>query len=369
MQPGKTPSFDGGGLEPKKIAVLAVAVLVGIGMAIGSYFYMNEPPVDEEAIALQTGIDASFFTAPAEPKLEEAPPPPPPPPEPKPAARTARPAPSPTPPPPPPPPRDVFSTQSQKRDHDLDERIAMINAMRAASERPAGVGQPAESARNGFTREDGHFAVPTDRASDSVRLKRVVTADRMIPALLITEVISDIGGQITAQVEEDIYGFHGRDILIPRGSRAIGRYVPLQRIGDERLMATWDRIITPEGVNINLKDAQLADTMGRVGGYGEIDRRLSERYGLSVLLSTITAALGWQMNNQSSDPNSAAAANTYTTGLAEVTGQILQEQINVQPRLIINAGARIFINPIQDIYFPPTSSGTVLPTPFKGEKQ
>lgn len=364
MQPGKTPSFGGGGLEPKKIAALAVIFLVGIGGAVGSYYYMYEAPADEQEIALQTGIDSAFFTAPAEPKKEEAPEPPAPvqsaPKKPAKAVHAAPPS------PPPPPPSDVFSgTPERDRAH-----IALFNAMRAASDRPAGISETAETARNGFTRKDGHFAVPTDRASDSVFLNRVITADRMIPALLINEVISDIGGQITAQIEEDIYGFHGREILIPRGSRAIGRYVPLSRIGDERLMATWDRIITPEGVNINLKDAQLADTMGRIGGYGEIDRRLSERYGLSILLSSITAVLGWSMNNQSSDPTTAAAANTYTTGLAEVTGQILREQINTQPRLTMPAGSRIFINPVQDIYFPPASSGTVLPSPFyKGDIQ
>ncbi|GAA6882845.1 hypothetical protein HpHNI68_04710 [Helicobacter pylori] len=54
---------------------------------------------------------------------------------------------------------------------------------------------------------------------------RTITADRMIPAILITPISSEIGGsKIVAQVESDIYATMGRAVLIPKGSRAIGYY-------------------------------------------------------------------------------------------------------------------------------------------------
>jgi type IV secretory pathway VirB10-like protein len=333
-------------------AIAAIALTTGVIVYSAPRFLYPPPPIED--IAVSGDIDPAFFNArspdeisPPQPVETPAPPP---------KAAVHRPS--------PPPPSDLFNAPIDDANERLKRQIAAINAMRAQSSRTmAIVESEKESKTYGFTHMDGHFDVETSTASDSVYLNRVLTADRMIGALLINEVISDIGGQITAQVEEDIYGFHGIEVLIPRGSRAVGRYVPLQRIGEERLMATWDRIITPEGVNINLRDAQLADTMGRSGGYGEVDRRLAERYGLSVLLSTLTAAVGWEMNNRSADPNSALTANTYTTSLADVTGQILREQINVMPRVTISAGSRIFINPVHDLYFPPSSSGTVLAQP------
>jgi type IV secretory pathway VirB10-like protein len=356
------------GKRPIWLQIAAVSVVVVTSCAIGFIVWRllsPAPPIDD--VAVSSDIDPAFFNSrPPETIVKEV------------VVTTPQTPQQPSVAPqttivyrslPPPPKSDLFSGAAIDAASVERDRVAAINALRAQSSRTmAIVESDKQGETSGFTHMDGHFEVETAIASDSVYLNRVLTADRMIGALLINEVISDLPGQITAQIEEDIYGFHGKEILIPRGSRAIGRYVPLQRIGEERLMATWDRIITPEGVNINLRDAQLADTMGRSGGYGEVDRRLAERYGLSILLSSLTAAVGYQMNNQSSDPNTAQTANTYTTSLADVTGQILREQINVMPRITIPAGSRIFINPIHDVYFPLSSSGSVLAKPyFKGD--
>lgn len=357
------PQFEAGnGLNYVLMGTFALAILAGVGAT--GYFvflYNREPPVEE--LANQTGIDPLFYAS-----VSETPPPSPPEPKPvvtPPIKTTHRQTPMMT-PQPPAPPRDVFAgvtLQSPDR-----ARIDAINAARNVSGESRYSIVNASDKIGGFTGKNGYFDKPveTEIASASLFLNRVVTADRMITALLIPETISDLAGQITAQIEEDIYGFHGREILIPRGSKAIGGYTPLQRIGDERLIASWHRIVTPEGVNINLKNAKLADVMGRIGGYGEVDRRLSERYGLSIALSTITAAIGYA--SQIKDPTQNVVASTYATSLGEVSGQILKEQINVQPRLIIPAGSRIMITIAHDVYFPPTSSGTVLVEPYYGEK-
>ncbi|WP_264765555.1 TrbI/VirB10 family protein, partial [Moraxella catarrhalis] len=55
-------------------------------------------------------------------------------------------------------------------------------------------------------------------ASSENKLLRTITADRMIPAILITPISSEIGGsKIVAQVESDIYATMGRAVLIPKG--------------------------------------------------------------------------------------------------------------------------------------------------------
>ncbi|MFA7021231.1 TrbI/VirB10 family protein [Aliarcobacter sp.] len=351
----KIRNFNKNSLDKKKLILIAIVVLASIAIIafIIKLAFFNK--VIEDDLNVYSEIDPSFFSQieepPLPPKVEK----------PKPVKKVVKKAP----PPPPPPPRDVF-VQNQIISNPNQELIDKINKQRFKSGKTMALTQNEKG--YGFTRMEGHYKIDTDKASESVYLNRVITADRMIPALLINELVSDIEGKLTAQIEDDIYGFHGRDILIPKGSKAVGRYLPLQRIGDERLIATWDRIITPEGVNINLKDSQLADTMGRSGGYGEIDRRLSERYGLSILLSTINAAVGYAISKQSSDPNQAYTATTYTNGIAEVSGQILKEQLNVKPRITMRAGTRIFINPVHDIYFPMNSSGTVLPSPYYNEK-
>jgi type IV secretion system protein VirB10 len=52
-----------------------------------------------------------------------------------------------------------------------------------------------------------------------------VQAGSIIPAALITGIRSDLPGQITAQVTQNVYDSPtGRILLIPQGARLIGEY-------------------------------------------------------------------------------------------------------------------------------------------------
>ncbi len=137
------------------------------------------------------------------------------------------------------------------------------------------------------TRDD-----PTRIASSENKLLRTITADRMIPAILITPISSEIGGsKIIAQVESDIYATMGRAVLIPKGSRAIGYYNSNNKIGEYRLEIAWNRIITPQGVNIILSDAKGADVKGYNGMIGTLHNKYWERYGIPLSLSTLSNGL------------------------------------------------------------------------------
>ncbi|GAA8723405.1 hypothetical protein oki386_03830 [Helicobacter pylori] len=129
-------------------------------------------------------------------------------------------------------------------------------------------------------------------ASSENKLLRMITADRMIPAILITPISSEIGGsKIVAQVESDIYATMGRAVLIPKWSRAIGYYNSNNKIGEYRLEIAWNRIITPQGVNIILSDAKGADVKGYNGMIGILHNKYWERYGIPLSLSTLSNGL------------------------------------------------------------------------------
>src|SRR3546814_6477071 len=71
----------------------------------------------------------------------------------------------------------------------------------------------------------------------------VVQAGSIIPAALITGIRSDLPGQITAQVTENVYDSPtGRILLIPQGSRLIGEYDSEISAGQNRTLLAWDQI-------------------------------------------------------------------------------------------------------------------------------
>lgn len=276
-----------------------------------------------------------------------------------------KPEPEPLPPPPPPQPvviekvklisaNDAFQTVPE-----IDpEVLARLNFKREfnAQRRGAGIllleqgkatyNKPADT----WTNTDKDFGnTPKDIASFPVNLERTITADRMIPAILINAIQSDLAGKVVAQVEQHVYGAHGKNVLIPAGSKAIGYYEPLKKVGEERVAIVWKRIITPQGININTTEAELADAMGRSGITGEVDTRNFDRYGMAFLVSTINALS--QATIPVTSESQRIALETYGRDTSQITGKILEEQLDIKPRVNIPAGARILINPTTDIWF------------------
>ncbi len=124
-----------------------------------------------------------------------------------------------------------------------------------------------------------------DKGTNENKLLRTITADKMIPAFLITPISSQIAGKVTAQVETDIFANMGRAVLIPKGSKVIGYYNNNNKIGEYRLNIAWTRIITPQGINIMLTNARGADVKGYNGLIGKVIARNFSKYGMAHLHS------------------------------------------------------------------------------------
>jgi type IV secretion system protein VirB10 len=106
------------------------------------------------------------------------------------------------------------------------------------------------------------------------------------------------------------------------------------------LQILWSRIITPKGIVITI-NAELSDQMGRSGLAGEIDTKFLDKYGMTLLFSTISAVAQFKFNT---NKNQEIIANTYGKDLANVSAKILSENINIKPVISILAQSHaIFI--------------------------
>ncbi|WP_205436988.1 DNA type IV secretion system protein ComB10 [Helicobacter suis] len=209
-----------------------------------------------------------------------------------------------------------------------------------------------------------------DMASRENRLLRTITADKMIPAFLITPISSQLGGKVIAQVESDVFANMGRAILIPKGSKVIGYYNNNNKIGEYRLDIVWTRILTPQGVNIMLTNAKGADVKGYSGLVGEMITHNFQRYGMPLLVSTIsngllialTSAIANKTgkNNFFGDYLLMQMTRQTGMGLNQIVAQILKDKSNLKPIIIIREGSRVFIAPNLDIFFPVPKEGEIL---------
>lgn len=216
-----------------------------------------------------------------------------------------------------------------------------------------------------------------DKASNEHKLYRTISAMKMIPAVLLTNISSDIGGKCIAQVEEDIYAEMGKAVLIPKGSKVLGNYANNNKIGEFRLNVLWTRILTPQGVNIMLTDAYGADLAGAMGIIGDLDAKYWQRYGIPLALSTLSNGLILTLNNvtqKATDSTSNAYMNAqlmqnFQGDISGIMAAIINEQVKIKPTIRIEKGSRIFITSNKDIFFPIPKNNEVLARFFDEVKQ
>ena len=199
-----------------------------------------------------------------------------------------------------------------------------------------------------------------------LNMERVIPVTRNISAILINEINSEQGGKITAQVEHNIYGGHGRKVLIPAGTQAVGYFTPLEKIGQERLTIIWIRLITPDGVNIHTGNAEMADAMGRTGITGYMDNKYLEKYGLPLLVTTIQAAAAYAFPVKSQ--GQAVMVETYGSSMANMGQTVLDENMQIKPIVEIPSGSRINIAILKDIWFPEPERSTITAQAYKEAK-
>lgn len=191
------------------------------------------------------------------------------------------------------------------------------------------------------------------------RIDAVVPEGTMIAGILETAINSDLPGQIRAITSENIYSFDGRRILIPAGSRLIGEYQSEMTTGQTRIFVVWSRLIRDDGVSIRLNSIG-ADSLGRAGVTGFVDKKFRERFGAAILLSVVggvtdfVGGLSDQAIGVTSAPAQEAAAiarENLAQTFSDMANQALADQLKIPPTIHVDQGTRIFVYVRQDLDF------------------
>jgi len=198
----------------------------------------------------------------------------------------------------------------------------------------------------------------TESSERILRLQspNVVQAGSIIPAALITGIRSDLPGQITAQVTQNVYDSPtGRILLIPQGSRLIGEYDSDVAAGQNRVLLAWDRLILPGGHSILLDRLPGADAAGMAG----LEDRTDYHWGnmlKAALLSTLLGAGTELVANDDSDLVRAIRFGTQDT-VNQTGRQVVQRQLNVPPTLTVRPGFALRIIVTRDLILEPFDHG------------
>ncbi|OWJ77140.1 TrbI/VirB10 family protein [Haematobacter genomosp. 1] len=193
----------------------------------------------------------------------------------------------------------LYNPDGSRRDPGIDERgRAFVDRAR-----PVNVAQSGILANPGITLSQG----------------------TIIRATLDTALASNLPGQIVATVNTPVESMDGSRILVPPGARLFGEYQIAQGIGERRIQVAWSRILTPDGVSIELESFG-ADQLGRSGVTGRVDSRWGTRFAAAALISLIGIGPALLAENARSDTEEDAVTDmgqSLVTALAPTVSQYM----------------------------------------------
>lgn len=188
-------------------------------------------------------------------------------------------------------------------------------------------------------------------------------AGTLIPAVLLTEINSDLPGDVLAQVSRDVFDSRTQQqLLVPKSSRLLGSYENEVTMSQERLFVRWTRLIFPDGRSVVLPGLETKDRSGAAGVRDQVERHSKRNLGTAALVSLVSAGAQLSQPNGGYGPWGSPSAGQVVAGaagqqLAEVTAQILRRNADAPPTLRVRQGMPFNVFLAADLTFPGPYAG------------
>ena len=184
----------------------------------------------------------------------------------------------------------------------------------------------------------------------------------VIPAILDTQINSDLPGMIIAHVSRPVRDTRtGRAVLIPAGAKLIGDYDQHIATGQKRLLVIWRRVQFPDASTLALEKMPGLDARGQAGFQDKVDNHYWRTFGSALLLSVISAAA--QQSQGDIQTIDEAGRRTFTRQEAlsaelgrqwgELGRETIKKNFDIQPSLVIRPGFRFNVLVNKDLILPP----------------
>lgn len=166
----------------------------------------------------------------------------------------------------------------------------------------------------------------------------------VIPAVLDTGINTNLPGQVIATVTENVFSSNnGNYILIPQGSRLFADYNSSISYGQDRVQVIWNTLIRPDGLEINLGNANGVDPYGFAGYKGSVSNhpfQYLKALGLIAMFSVLDTKMNKVIDTTNNQYAQNAISDAYTTS-KRISEKIIDRALDIQPTLTIQPGTKI----------------------------
>ena len=198
------------------------------------------------------------------------------------------------------------------------------------------------------TRNSGNLKMPSSSYQ--------VMAGTVIAGALVTGIKSDLPGDVIATVTEPVYDTAtGKFLLIPQGSRILGRYNSQVSYGQSRVQVVWNRIILPDTSSLTLDNLVGTDPAGYAGLEDDVDWHWNRIFAGAVLttLLGVGAELAAPENRQDGNRIVIAGRDSAQDSINQVGQEITRRNMNIQPTLTARPGLPVRVIVARDLVLRP----------------
>jgi type IV secretory pathway VirB10-like protein len=227
---------------------------------------------------------------------------------------------------------------------------------RPPREMTASVASVGSGEDEGVAVKAGHRAIYNENGMLGPLSPYELKAGAVIPAALLTGIDTARTGPVVAMVTQNIFDtVSGRHLLIPQGTRLIGRHAGESAYGDRRAFLVWQRLILPNGKSLLLDSEPGVDAQGVIGVRGQVDHRLVPLFVGTLFAGAITA-LG-QMAREDRERRSVGwlgnVGDAAAIEGAQVGGRLVDRELEVRPSVQLRAGAPVRVMITRDLILEP----------------
>ncbi|GAB3383575.1 TrbI/VirB10 family protein [Lysobacter fragariae] len=230
------------------------------------------------------------------------------------------------------------------------QAVAQTQAMMALATQQAG--------GNGIAQDQADALPKVASAAPIFNPDTLLVRGTYIRCVMETRIVTDISGFTSCVVTEPVYSINGRRLLLPKGSKASGRYQG-STVNGPRVAVVWDRITTPNGIDINMASPGV-DNLGGAGHPGQYDAHWASRITSALLISLISDGFkyaaakngpeGTVVTNSGSEVVMPYESNT-ARAMERLANQAIERSANRPATVTINQGSVVNIYVARDVSF------------------
>ncbi|MDR6935013.1 TrbI/VirB10 family protein [Luteibacter sp. 3190] len=224
---------------------------------------------------------------------------------------------------------------------------------------PGEPGTPEQRALMSATNNIAYTAKDLPEVSTATPLQHpdtLMVRGTFIRCVLETRIITDMPGFTSCVVTEPIYSFTGKRMLLPKGSKVLGKYE--MEPNGPRVAVIWDRIVTPTGIDVNMASPGI-DTLGGAGHPGHYDAHWGSRIGSALLISLLSDAFKYEAAEhgprQTQISNGVVTQSPFESNTADTVQQLANQAVrraaNRPATVTINQGTVLAIYVAKDVDF------------------